>query len=454
MRNWRPCRRLQKDNDFTSEWEMRTVLQGGRVLDLSQNIDKISDVLIQNGRVQAVDDPGSFSSLEGATCHDVSGKIVTPGLVDIHVHLRDPGQDWKETIHTGAEAAVAGGFTDIFCMPNTSPVNDSASVTEYILEKAATASCNVSPIGAITMKSKGEALAPFSELTEAGCVAFSDDGRPVSNSQIMRRALEYCKMLGRVLTVHEEDLMLSDGFSMNESPLSLELGLKGMPDAAENVMIARDIELARLTGGRVHFCHVSTARGVTLIRRAKEDGIPVTAEVAPHYLFLTEEAVEGYSTNAKMSMPLRSGDDVDALIDGLSDGTIDCVASDHAPHEEDSKNVEFDRASFGILGLQTTVPILFDLVLKGRISVETMIASLTTRAWSSLDLEPNTLRKGASANISVLDPGYKFTYTHEINRSKSRNSPFWGRSFTGAAVMTFVNGELRFSIDSAVNNKE
>ncbi len=426
---------------------MKTVLQGGKVIDPTQNMDGEYDVLFEDGKITAVDSPGSFSKLQDATLYDVSGKIVTPGFVDIHVHLRDPGQDWKETIHSGAEAAVAGGFTDILCMPNTVPVNDSASVTEYILEKAKNAACNVSPIGAITMKSKGEALAPFSELSEAGCIAFSDDGRPVSNSQIMRRALEYCKMLGRVLTVHEEDTMLSDGFSMNESPLSLEMGLKGMPDAAENVMIARDIELARLTGGRVHFCHVSTARGVTLIRRAKEDGIPVTAEVAPHYLFLTEDAVQGYNTSAKMSMPLRSQADVDALIVGLNDGTIDCVASDHAPHEEDSKNIEFDRASFGILGLQTTVPILLELVSLGKITLTTMVQSLTSRAWASLDLAPNSLKKNSPAHITVLDSAYQFTYSLDMNRSKSRNSPFWGKSFRGTAAMTFVNGELRFSID-------
>lgn len=429
---------------------MKTVLFGGRVLDPAQNIDGSYDVLFENDKIIAVDKPGSFSSENykaenNIEYHDVSGCIVTPGLVDIHVHLREPGQDWKETIHTGAAAAVAGGFTDVFCMPNTNPINDSAAVTEFILEKAATAACNVAPIGAITMKSKGEALAPFSELTEAGCVAFSDDGRPVMNSQIMRRALEYCKMLGRVLTVHEEDLLLSDAFSMNESPLSLAMGLKGMPDAAENVMIARDIELARLTGGRVHFCHVSTARGVTLIRRAKEDGIPVTAEVAPHHIFLTENAVEGYDTQAKMSMPLRSQEDVDALLEGLRDGTIDCVASDHAPHEEDSKNIEFDRASFGIIGFQTTVPILFDLVAKGKLDIKTLVESLTNRAWASLDLKPNLLKKDSIANITVLDPTYAFTYSRDKNLSKSHNSPFWGKSFTGAAVKTFVKGTLRYS---------
>lgn len=431
----------------------RIVLHSGRVIDPTQGIDDNLDILIEDGKIKAIDKVGSFNNLEEVKSYNLDGKIVSPGFVDIHVHLRDPGQDWKETIHSGSKAAVAGGFTDILCMPNTNPVNDSASVTEYILEKAKTASCNVFPIGAITIKSKGESLAPYSELSEAGCLAFSDDGRPVCNSQIMRRALEYCKMLGRVLTVHEEDLMLSDAFSMNESALSLSLGLKGMPDAAENVMIARDIELSRLTGGRVHFCHVSTKRGVTLIRRAKEDGIPVTAEVAPHYLYLTEDAIGDYNTNAKMSMPLRTQDDVDALIEGLNDGTIDCVASDHAPHEEDSKNVEFDRASFGILGLQTTVPILLDLVKENKISIQTMIASLTSRAWSSLDLKGNSLKVNSLANISVIDPSTEFIYSIDKNYSKSKNSPFWGRTFSGSAFMTFVRGELRFSLDD-YKNKE
>jgi dihydroorotase len=427
---------------------MKTVVRHGRVIDPAQGIDGLFDLLFEDEKIVAVDAPGSFDGLDNLHVLNASGKIVTPGLVDIHVHLRDPGQDWKETIYSGSEAAVAGGFTDIFCMPNTTPVNDSASVTEYILEKAKTASCNVAPIGAITMKSKGEALAPFSELTEAGCIAFSDDGWPVSNSQVMRRALEYCSMLGRVLMVHEEDLMLSDGFSMHESPLSLAMGLKGMPDAAENVMIARDIELARLTGGRVHFCHVSTSRGVTLIRRAKEDGIPVTAEVSPHHLLLTQDAVKGFNTQAKMSMPLRSEEDIEALLDGLKDGAIDCVASDHAPHEEDSKNIEFARASFGILGLQTTVPVLFELVHKGKVSLKTMIESLTINAWKSLDLEPNTLKKGAFANVTVLDPEYSFEYKRSDNRSKSSNSPFWGRTFKGAAAMTIVKGNVRYSVET------
>lgn len=423
---------------------MSIILRSGRVIDTSQNLDAKKDILIEGSMITAVSEPGQIPSGTHITEINCEGKIVSPGLVDIHVHLREPGQEWKETIQTGCEAAVAGGFTDVCCMPNTKPVNDSRAVTEFILEKARNAACTVHPIGAITMGSKGEAMAPFAELWDSGCVAFSDDGRPVMNAQVMRRALEYCGMLGAVLTVHEEDLTLSDGFSMNESALSLSMGLKGMPDAAENVMIARDIELSRLTGSRVHFCHVSTARGVTLIRRAKEDGIPVTAETAPHYLYLNESAVDGFNTHAKMSMPLRKDEDIQALLEGLADGVIDCIASDHAPHEADSKNVEFDKASFGILGLQTTVPIMLTLVREGKLDMVRMIDALTTRAWKSINKTPRTIRPNMPAHLSVLDPHLEVKISKELNKSKSFNTPFIDHSFIGAAYMTIVDGKIKF----------
>lgn len=338
------------------------IIKGGKVLDPGAGIDGMFDLLLEKGKVSAIDRPGSFAQRSGgesARVVDATGKLVVPGLIDIHVHLREPGQEWKETVLTGSEAAVAGGFTAVACMPNTEPAIDTTSVVDFVKRQASRADlCRVYPIGCITVGRAGKALAPMLELRDAGCVAFSDDGLPVMNGNIMRRALEYNKMLGTVLTVHEEDLELSHNFSMNESALSLKMGLRGMPDAAENVMIARDIELARLTGGRVHFCHVSTARGVTLIKRAKEDGIPVTAEVTPHHISITEKMVEGFNTQAKMSMPLRSEADIEALLEGLKEGTIDCVSSDHAPHEADSKAREFEHASMGMLGLQTTVPLL------------------------------------------------------------------------------------------------
>lgn len=416
--------------------ENASVVRSGKVEDL--------DVIVENDVVSAIDKRGSFAGIKDGERHDLRGMVLSAGLVDIHVHLRDPGQEWKETIISGAQAAVAGGFTDVCCMPNTKPINDSKAVTEYIVEKAKLADCKIHPIGAITLGSKGEALAPFAELQNAGCVAFSDDGWPVANAQIMRRSLEYCKMLGTVLTVHEEDKDLSNGFSMNESALSIRMGLKGMPDASENVMIARDIELARLTGGRVHFCHVSTARGVTLVKRAKEDGIPVTAETAPHYLFLNESHVDGYNTQAKMSMPLRTEADCEALLEGLNSGVIDCIASDHAPHEADSKNIEFDKASFGILGFPTTIPILFDLYHKKKLSLVRLIDSLSDSAWKSFDMPIKSLSVGAKADISILDPNHEFILSKEDNRSKSSNSPMWGWSFKGGAYMTIVNGQIKY----------
>ncbi|MCL4162323.1 UNVERIFIED_CONTAM: hypothetical protein GTU68_056762, partial [Idotea baltica] len=369
-----------------------------------------------------------------------------PGLIDIHVHFREPGQEWKETIETGSKSAVAGGFTAVSCMPNTNPINDSASVTELILERAAKANlCRVYPIGAITMGSKGKSLAPMMELTEAGCVAFSDDGWPVSNAQMMRRALEYSSMFERVLTVHEEDTSLSNHFAMNESALSIKLGLQGMPDAAENVMIARDIELARLTGGYVHFCHVSTARGVELIRRAKNDGISVTAETTPHYLVATEDLVSDFDTNAKMSMPLRGAEDVEALRIGVKDGTIDCIASDHAPHENDSKFVEFDKASFGTIGLQTTLPLVMQCVREKAFSLERGIEALTSSPRKCFKLEEHSLKEGQVADVVVIDPERVETATKEFFQSKSKNSMFLDWQLQGLADYTFVSGRQVYS---------
>lgn len=425
----------------------KLLLQGGRVLDPLTGLDGRMDVLLDGSAIAAVDKPGQFKGIEDVEQVDVSGKLVVPGLIDIHTHLREPGQEWKETIATGSRAAVAGGFTAVCCMPNTKPVNDNSSVTDFILRKAAEANlCRVYPIGSITVGSEGKALSPMLELREAGCVAFSEDGHPVSDAGIMRKALEYNLMLGSVLTVHEEELSLSQGFSMNESALSIRMGLKGMPEAAENVMIARDIELARLTGGRVHFCHVSSARGVTLIRRAKEDGINVTAETAPHYITLDETAVEGYNTAAKMSMPLRQQKDIEALLAGLKDGTIDCIASDHAPHENDSKQKEFDQASLGILGFQTMLPLTLARVRDKSLPLATAIAALGCSAARCLNIEPNSLAAGKPADITVIDLERKMLFTPETNLSKSRNSPFFGWELQGVAVKTFVGGRQVFDI--------
>lgn len=426
----------------------KLLIKGGTVVDPANGTEEKRDILIEDGLIQAVDKPGAFANVADAQVIDASDKLVTPGLIDIHVHLREPGFEWRETILTGSQAAVAGGFTTVCCMPNTKPVNDHAQITDFILEQAKRANlCRVLPIGAITKGSNGEELAPMYELTKAGCVAFSDDGRPVMNAGIMRRALEYSLLFDTVLTVHEEDVNLSDGFVMNESALSIKLGLRGMPDAAENVMISRDIELALLTGARVHFCHVSTARGVTLIKRAKEDGIPVTAEVMPHNLVLDETAIGEYDTNCKMSMPLRTQKDIEALLEGLRTGVIDCISSDHAPHEPDSKNVEFDKASFGILGLQTTLPLTLGLVREGKLSRQRAIESLTTDAARCLKLNIPSLSKGKPADVTIIDEGLSILHTSEMIRSKSKNTPFLNKTLIGNASHTIVGGRVVYAYE-------
>lgn len=416
------------------------LLRGGRVIDPARQVDAKMDLLIESGKIKAIDVPGKIPA-GGAAVEELAGKIITPGLLDIHVHLREPGQEWKETIATGCAAAVAGGFTTICCMPNTVPPIDNGQIAKFVIEKAAEARlARVLPIGCITEKRQGKGLAPLLELREAGCVAFSDDGFPVSHAGLMRRALEYGLIFGAVMTVHEEVIELSEGFAMHEGEMSTKLGLKGMPGAAEDAMIARDIELARLTGGRVHFCHVSTARAVTLIRRAKEDGIPVTAEVTPHHLTLDDNCVDGFDTNYKMSMPLRTQADIEALLKGLADGTIDCIASDHAPHEADSKNREFDTASFGILGLQTTVPLILGLVRAGKLTLPRAISALTADPARCFNLKAPSLAAGQIADIAVIDPEIRITHTAEYICSKSKNTPFIGQTLQGAAIQTYIAG--------------
>ncbi len=417
------------------------LIKGGTVVDPSSGVNDKRDLLVENGVICAVDKPGQLKVGEGVEVVDAAGLIVTPGLHDIHVHLREPGQEWKETVLTGTQAAVAGGFTTICCMPNTVPANDNASVTEFIIKQAASANlARVCPIGAITLKREGKALSPMVELYESGCVAFSDDGAPVMDGGLMRRALEYNLMVGGILTVHEEDLNLSNHFSMNESARSVAMGLSGMPGAAEDVMIARDIELARLTGGRVHFCHVSTARAVTLIKRAKEDGIPVTAEVTPQHISLTEAEVENYNTEAKMSMPLRSEVDRQAVLEGLKLGIIDCIASDHAPHEGDSKACEFDRASMGMIGLETTLSLALAKVASGDLTIERAVAALTTDPARCFKLQTPVIKVGARADLTLIDTQLEWVLSAESIRSKSKNTPLRGRSLRGRAVRTIVGG--------------
>lgn len=418
------------------------VIEGGHVIDAASGIDGSFDVLIQDGVVAAIEKPGAFRSAMDVRRVEAAGKWVMPGCVDLHVHLREPGEEWKETIQTGAEAAVLGGYTSICCMPNTKPANDSAEITRFILEKALSAgAARVLPIGAVSMERKGKQIAPYSELAKAGCVAFSDDGDPVADAGLMRRALEWCLMLGLPLACHEEDRNLSCGGCMNESPLSLRMGLKGFPGVAEDVMIARDIELARFTRGKVHICHVSTARGVELIRRAKNDGIPVTCEVAPHHLVLSDQAVEGYDTNCKMMPPLKDHEDVQGLFAGLADGTIDAIASDHAPHDRDSKQVEFSRAAVGVLGLQTSLPLLVEMCLAGTMSRTRMVDLLCAGPAKAFGLPYGSIRKGSPADVIVLDPKREWIFSEDLVRSKSKNSPFLGRKLVGATDHVFVGGK-------------
>jgi len=417
------------------------VIKNGLVICPESDLETERDLLIEDGKIKAIDKPGSFKSVAALKVIDAAGCWVIPGMIDLHVHLREPGFEWKETIRSGSEAAVLGGFTSVCCMPNTNPTNDCAQITGFILDRARAAGrARVLPIGAITAALKGGEMAPLSDLQRAGCVAFSDDGEPVANSGIMRRALEWCLSSGLTLSCHEEDKHLSCGGCMNESPLSYRMGLKGMPKVAEEVMIARDIELARTTGGRVHICHISSGRSAELIRRAKNDGIKITCEVTPHHITLDEESVASYDTNAKMSPPLREAYEVTALRAALKDGTIDAIASDHAPHELDSKRVEFSRATFGILGLQTSLPLMLELVTKGEISRRRAVELVTAGPARSFALPYGTLKVGSRADVSIIDPQWSWSFERSGVRSLSFNSPFLGRKMQGVARTVIVDG--------------
>lgn len=420
------------------------LIRGGTVIDPANDIDGVFDLVIDKDRVAELVKPGEFPESKAGEVIDAKGMWVVPGLIDLHVHLREPGLEWKETVRSGSLAAIAGGFTSICCMPNTRPSNHCAETTEYILDRAKEAqAARVHPLGAVSIDLRGTEMAPLSELRKAGCVAFSDDGEPIWDSGLMRRALEWCLMLDCPISCHEEDKKLSCGGSMNESALSTRLGLKGQHGVAEDVMIARDIELARVTGAKVHICHVSTARGVELIRRAKNDGIFVTAEATPHHLTLTEDVVAEYDTNAKMAPPLRAAADRDGVRAGIKDGTIDCVASDHAPHELDSKRVEFAIATFGILGLQTSLPLILEFVRSGYIPRKRAIELFTAGPARAFGLEYGRLNKGAKADITVIDPEHRWKFTREEVRSLSFNSPFIDSEMIGAAAAVIVDGKVK-----------
>ncbi|MFI5304605.1 MAG: dihydroorotase [Nitrospiria bacterium] len=421
---------------------MSLFIKGGRLIDPKNGIDKIKDIVIEDGRIAEIIDP-SIGTAAGGEVISASGMIVSPGFIDLHVHLRDPGQEYKEDIRSGTESAAAGGFTTVCCMPNTQPINDNETVTQYILEKAKKEGIvNVVPAGAITKGSKGEELAEIGKLKEAGCVALTDDGWPVMNGEMMRRSLEYAKAFDLVVMPHCEDKHLSAGGVMNESRISTEMGLRGIPCQAEEVMIARDILLAELTQCRIHFAHVSSEGGVRMIREAKKRGIAVTAETCPHYFTLTDDAIIGYNTNAKMNPPLRSIKDREAVKSGLSDGTIDAISTDHAPHSPDEKEQEFDKAPFGIIGLETVLPLSLTLVRDGRISLPQMISLLSINPANILKIKKGSLELGACADITLFDPDEDWVVDANKFKSKSRNTPFDGWKMKGKIKFTIVSGKV------------
>jgi dihydroorotase len=418
------------------------LITGGLVVDPGRNLEEYLDLLLKNGKVAALEPPGTIPH-KGRQVVKADGLVVAPGLIDMHVHLREPGEEYKETIETGARAAVKGGFTAVACMPNTRPVNDNASVTRFIRDQARAAGlARVYPVAAISLGSQGENLSEYADLKAAGAVALTDDGRPVMNPLLMRRALEYAKTFGLPVLSHCEDLNLRADGVMHEGLVSLELGLKGIPAAAEEVMVFRDLELARLTGGRLHVMHVSARGSVALIRRAKAQGLNVTAETAPHYFTLTDEAVRGYNTNAKVNPPLRTAADVVAIKEGLRDGTLDAIASDHAPHGPLEKDVEFSEAAFGLIGLETTLGLTLKLVHEGVISLMQAVALMSTHPARILGVPGGTLTVGAPADVTLIDLSKEWTVDVRDFASKSRNCPFDGWSLKGKAVMTIVGGEV------------
>jgi len=428
---------------------MNLLIRNGRLIDPAHRRDEVTDVFVENGKIARIGKSlKSDAPKSDIQIIDGTDKWVVPGFVDLHVHLREPGFEYKETIKTGTESAAAGGFTSVCCMPNTNPVNDNQSVTRMIRERAGQEGMvNVFPIGAITRGSNGRDLTEIGELVEAGCVAITDDGKPVMNSEVMRRAMEYALAFDVTVIDHCEDEHLMEGGVMNEGVVSMELGLRGIPAAAEEVMVARNLILAELTGSRLHLAHISTAGSVRLIREAKGRGVRVTAETCPHYFSLTEEAVRGYNTDAKMNPPLRTHQDRDAIRQALKDGTLDAIATDHAPHTEDEKNREFDFAPFGIVGLETALPLTLMLVEEGVLSIEEAVAKLTVLPARVLRLNKGHLGIGADADLALIDPGATWTVDPRRFRSKSRNTPFAGMQVKGLVAMTIVNGRVVYSTE-------
>lgn len=427
---------------------MRTTrIRGGRVIDPSQNIDRVADVFLEGGRVLAIGE----GPPDADVVIDARGLIVCPGLIDIHVHLREPGNEEDETIATGAKSALAGGLTSVACMPNTRPALDSQAAAEFIILQAKRArQANVYPVGAVSKGRNGEELAELGQLVAGGAVAFTDDGAPVASASLMRRALQYAKMFDRCIMQHCQVMELTVGGVMNEGFESMKLGLGGMPAAAEDIMVARDIRLAEITGGRLHIQHISTARAVELVAEGKKRGVRVTAEACPHHFTLTDERLRTFDSNYKMNPPLRTQADVDAVIGGLRDGTIDLLATDHAPHAREKKLRELDQAPFGIVGLETLIPItVLSLIEPGHLSWPDVIRKLTVEPAKLINIPKGTLKPGADADVTLIDPTTEWTIDPSLFHSKSKNSPFGGWTVRGRAHTVLVDGEVRYSLSPA-----
>ena len=427
---------------------MNLLITNARVVDPSQDLDRTMDLLIEDGSIARIDK--KIKAGTGIETFDATGLVATPGFIDLHTHLREPGQEHKETIATGTRAAVAGGFTAVCAMANTVPPNDERAVTEMVrAEAACNGACRVYPIGAVSKGLKGEELAELADLRLAGCVAVSDDGKPVWNAQLMRRALEYCSMLGMPVVAHEEDANLNEGGVMHEGYYSTLLGMRGIPAASEETLVARDVILARLTNAHVHIAHLSTAGAIAAVRDARKRGVRVTCEVTPHHIALGDDAVQSFSTNLKMNPPLRSTAHREALLEAIADGTVDAIATDHAPHHFDEKNVEFDLAPFGVIGLETAFGVCYDRLVREKvIGLSRLIDLLSCGPARTFSLPGGTLKEGSLGDVTIVDLDTRYAVTNTF-ASKASNSPFIGETLHGRAVMTIVGGAVKYDIRPA-----